>query len=240
MHLSAGLIRTGMGKTIMMLSLILSQISQQPESARRPTLIVCPMSVLGQWCEEITTRSAPRTLRVLQYYGPDRIKDPDAIRSYDVVVTTYGVLSSEAGVGPCADFSLSDIFAAGLPRDYLFSSTGLLAVHWNRIVLDVRILVSVCVLPLPSPFLQSRVVVFFSVNNRRHITSKINTQKPRVLVSCSRHHIDGVSRALRYKIHWTICMLLFDFCGMNRGAILNGGGKLSRYPTFTVRKCVCA
>ena len=57
-----------MGKTIMMLALILSQkqqlqLQQQEfKKVRRPTLIVCPMSVLGQWYEELTSRSAGGSL----------------------------------------------------------------------------------------------------------------------------------------------------------------------------------
>lgn len=121
----------------MMLGLILKQKAQQPKKARRPTLIVCPMSVLGQWCDEVTSRSASGSLRVLQYYGTDRIKEPVAIQSYDVVVTTYGVLSSEANSGPCAHLTLPEIFAATLPKDHLFADTGLLGVRWDRVILDV-------------------------------------------------------------------------------------------------------
>ncbi|CAG8507063.1 1873_t:CDS:10 [Funneliformis mosseae] len=64
------------------------------------TLIVCPMSLLSQWRDEVKNVSASQTLSVELYYGKQRNWDLKSIRSRkailpDVLVTTYGVLMSE-------------------------------------------------------------------------------------------------------------------------------------------------
>ncbi|GES74249.1 DNA repair protein rad5 [Rhizophagus clarus] len=66
----------------------------------KTTLIVCPMSLLSQWRDEVHNVSAPDTMTVEVYYGKKRNWDLKAIRARkvdlpDVLVTTYGVLMSE-------------------------------------------------------------------------------------------------------------------------------------------------
>jgi hypothetical protein len=77
------------------------------------TLIVCPMSLLGQWREELKSKSKPGSLSVHVFYGGDRARD---FHNHDVVLTTYGVVGSEFhnDTNPC----------------------GLHRVRWERIVLD--------------------------------------------------------------------------------------------------------
>lgn len=65
------------------------------------TLIVCPTSVLRQWSDELhnkVTREAD--LSVLVYYGSNRSKDPLELAKYDVVVTTYAIVSMEVPKQP--------------------------------------------------------------------------------------------------------------------------------------------
>eukprot|EP00178_Gracilaria_changii_P002072 TRINITY_DN13092_c0_g1_i1.p1 TRINITY_DN13092_c0_g1~~TRINITY_DN13092_c0_g1_i1.p1 ORF type:complete len:1313 (+),score=203.21 TRINITY_DN13092_c0_g1_i1:114-3941(+) len=94
----------GLGKTIIVISLIDATIEQARQwrrlspSGRRSdlinsgvTLVVCPVSLLKQWEQECKTR-LHRPLRVLTWYGV-RTKVPSTIASYDVVLTTYGVLA---------------------------------------------------------------------------------------------------------------------------------------------------
>ncbi len=75
----------GLGKTI---QLIAHLLSRSPRSGGRPSLVVCPTSVLGNWQRELR-RFAP-TLKVQRYHGLDR--DDEAIADADVVLTTYGLL----------------------------------------------------------------------------------------------------------------------------------------------------
>lgn len=103
----------GLGKTVQSISLILS-MAKPPISANRhnsknsglnsikTTLVICPLSLLTQWRDEILSK-AP-SLTVLVHHGPKREKNKGAIfESYDVVVTTYEVVTREsqsANLGP--------------------------------------------------------------------------------------------------------------------------------------------
>ncbi|CAL9242169.1 unnamed protein product [Arabidopsis halleri] len=111
----------GLGKTVMTIALILARPGRgNPETedglaadviadnrkrkeshtalttvkAKGGTLIICPMALLSQWKDELETHSKPDTVSVLVYYGGDRTHDAKAIASHDVVLTTYGVLTS--------------------------------------------------------------------------------------------------------------------------------------------------
>ncbi|CAI9787921.1 unnamed protein product [Fraxinus pennsylvanica] len=68
------------------------------------TLIVCPTSVLRQWYDELrnkVTREAD--LSVLVYHGSNRTKDPVELAKYDVVLTTYSIVSMEVPKQPLVD-----------------------------------------------------------------------------------------------------------------------------------------
>lgn len=131
------------------------------------TLIVCPTSVLRQWSDELhnkVTREAD--LSVLVYYGSSRTKDPHELAKYDVVVTTYAIVSMEVPKQPVVNEnddligspykdssscgkrkileSMSDKKSSkskksrkGTDNDLLENSSGPLAqVGWFRVVLD--------------------------------------------------------------------------------------------------------
>ncbi len=97
----------GLGKTIQLIALVLHERRQTVG----PTLVVCPMSVVGNWQREIA-RFAPR-LKVLIHHGSERLTGAQferRARKHDVVVTTYALA--------------------------LRDEAALAAVPWNRIVLD--------------------------------------------------------------------------------------------------------
>jgi len=81
------------------------------------TLVVCPMSVMCQWAQEVSTKVAPNGLKVLTFHGPNRHEvGIEGFRSYDLIITSYNLLISE------------------LKR---YGNASLLfAVHWNRVILD--------------------------------------------------------------------------------------------------------
>ncbi|KAF6150384.1 hypothetical protein GIB67_034083 [Kingdonia uniflora] len=81
-------------------------------------LIVCPMTLLGQWKAEIETHGRQGSLSIYVHYGQSRPKDAKLLAQSDVVLTTYGVLASE--------FSTENAEA----------SEGLYSVRWFRVVLD--------------------------------------------------------------------------------------------------------
>ncbi|GAA2785818.1 DEAD/DEAH box helicase [Kitasatospora sp. CM 4170] len=78
----------GLGKTVQTLALL---ALEQQRGATGPTLLVCPMSLVGNWQRE-AARFAPG-LRVHVHHGADR-SAPD--RSADLVITTYGLVQRDA------------------------------------------------------------------------------------------------------------------------------------------------
>ena len=81
----------GLGKTIQLLSLI---SAQDPGSG--PTLLVCPMSLVGNWQRE-AARFTP-DVRVHVHHGADRLDGESlasALAGADLVITTYGVATRD-------------------------------------------------------------------------------------------------------------------------------------------------
>ncbi|EHK43096.1 hypothetical protein TRIATDRAFT_130946 [Trichoderma atroviride IMI 206040] len=63
----------------------------------KATLIICPLSTITNWDEQIKQHIAPGELSYHIYHGPSRIKDIARLASYDIVLTTYGSVSNELG-----------------------------------------------------------------------------------------------------------------------------------------------
>ncbi|MGP9693440.1 DEAD/DEAH box helicase [Brachybacterium sp. AOP25-B2-12] len=89
----------GLGKTMQVLALLCREREQAGERAAArigPTLLVCPMSVVGSWQRE-AERFAPH-LRVHVHHGQDRVRDVsflDGVPDVDLVLTTYALLSRD-------------------------------------------------------------------------------------------------------------------------------------------------
>ncbi|KAF4267990.1 hypothetical protein KXX13_007896 [Aspergillus fumigatus] len=85
----------GLGKTIQAIALIVSRPSTDPE--RKPTLIVAPVSLMQQWKREIQKAVKPgrHQLSVYVLHGDKRVVSYRDMKDYDVVLTTFGTLSSE-------------------------------------------------------------------------------------------------------------------------------------------------
>ncbi|MBS7251365.1 MAG: DEAD/DEAH box helicase [Candidatus Freyarchaeota archaeon] len=83
----------GLGKTIQVIALILyGNNGESDRSKRGPTLIICPMSIVGNWHREFQ-RFAP-LLKVMVHHGLDRLSGRDfekEARKHDVVITTYSL-----------------------------------------------------------------------------------------------------------------------------------------------------
>ena len=81
----------GLGKTIQLLSLIAAQ-----PAGSAPTLLVCPMSLVGNWQRE-AARFTPG-LRVHVHHGADRLDGDElaaALGQADLVITSYGVATRD-------------------------------------------------------------------------------------------------------------------------------------------------
>lgn len=87
----------GLGKTVQLITYMLHTVTVL--QIDKPTLIVCPTSVVGNWQKELT-RFAP-DLEVYTHYGPRRLKGEDLI-SYvatqrpHVILSTYGTVTQDA------------------------------------------------------------------------------------------------------------------------------------------------
>ncbi|MET7420730.1 DEAD/DEAH box helicase [Dactylosporangium sp. NPDC005555] len=94
----------GLGKTVQLLALL-------ARDAPGPTLLVCPMSLVGNWQRE-AAKFAPG-LRVHVHHGAERARGADfraAVAASDVVITTYSIAARDA--------------------------TALKSLSWHRLVLD--------------------------------------------------------------------------------------------------------
>jgi SNF2 family DNA or RNA helicase len=84
----------GLGKTVQLLAL---EALNRAHGKRPPTLLICPMSVVGNWQRE-AARFTPE-LSVHVHHGADRL-DGDALReaveSHDLVLTTYALAARDA------------------------------------------------------------------------------------------------------------------------------------------------
>ncbi|KAL1860404.1 hypothetical protein VTK73DRAFT_7359 [Phialemonium thermophilum] len=83
----------GLGKTLQVISLILT-------GGKGNTLIVAPVSVMGNWEQQIRRHVLEQFApRVLLYHGASRQYAADSLQEYDVVITSYGTLSNESPHG---------------------------------------------------------------------------------------------------------------------------------------------
>ncbi len=83
----------GLGKTIQLLALL---VLERQNSKQNPTLLVCPMSVVGNWQRE-ATKFAP-SLKVQIHHGVERLTDKEFIeeaKKVDLVITTYGLATRD-------------------------------------------------------------------------------------------------------------------------------------------------
>ncbi|MEF8825675.1 MAG: DEAD/DEAH box helicase [Halapricum sp.] len=84
----------GLGKTIQVLARLVAERTDTNSSGT--TLVVCPLSVVGNWKHE-THEFAPQ-LDVYVHHGTDRKSGEtlaDALAAHDVIVTTYGVVRND-------------------------------------------------------------------------------------------------------------------------------------------------
>ena len=92
----------GLGKTLQAISLLTTLTE-----SRLPSLVVCPASLVENWRRE-TARFAPH-LRVFIHHGSQRLADDTHLKSFDVVITSYGTLARDRD--RFADFTFAALIA---------------------------------------------------------------------------------------------------------------------------------
>ncbi|MCJ1474455.1 hypothetical protein MMC13_003113 [Lambiella insularis] len=103
----------GLGKTLSILSLIVGSLDQASEWAKeippspatgegsalhrnsKSTLLVAPLSVVANWEEQIAAHIMPQTISCYIYHGNNRSQDIEELAEYDIIITTYSIVSSE-------------------------------------------------------------------------------------------------------------------------------------------------
>jgi hypothetical protein len=84
----------GLGKTVQLLALEVAHRAEDP--AGGPTLLLCPMSLVGNWQREAARFAA--SLRVYAHHGPQRLHKGDLaakLGEADLVVTTYATATRD-------------------------------------------------------------------------------------------------------------------------------------------------
>lgn len=101
----------GLGKTLSILALIVGSFQEAKEWEEQPcpemdgekalirnsktTLLVSPLSTVANWEDQIANHIKPQTLKYYVYHGGNRVRDIDELAEYDIVITTYSIVSSE-------------------------------------------------------------------------------------------------------------------------------------------------
>ncbi|MCL0069766.1 DEAD/DEAH box helicase [Dehalococcoidia bacterium] len=83
----------GLGKTIQFIALMLHErAGLRKESWPGPTLLICPMSVVGNWKKEVERFGPP--LKVMVHHGADRLSGKAferEVKKHDLVISTYAL-----------------------------------------------------------------------------------------------------------------------------------------------------
>ena len=122
----------GLGKTIMSLGLLSANPALAATKLKAPrapakvssrgTLVVCAVSLVGQWVEEAKSKLTDSNTKIYAYHGSNRKRDVGFLSKQDIVVTTYSTLASDAGY-----------WANKSGASYV---APLESIDWHRIILD--------------------------------------------------------------------------------------------------------
>ncbi|KAI8816717.1 SNF2 family N-terminal domain-containing protein [Fimicolochytrium jonesii] len=127
----------GLGKTVMLIALLLLHRYEKPGTAPQSnkeiipsasTLVITPSAILEQWVSELG-RHAP-SLGVTVYDGNESVSPTD-LSSYDIVLTTYDTLRKDLNAA-MPDNERPRRHARAHPR----RKSPLMGLHWFRVVLD--------------------------------------------------------------------------------------------------------
>ena len=101
----------GLGKTLSILALVVGSFNDAKQWGSQPapemdgdkalsrnaktTLLVAPLSTLANWEDQIAAHVKPGTLQYYVYHGANRTSDLNHLAKYDMVITTYSIVSSD-------------------------------------------------------------------------------------------------------------------------------------------------
>jgi TATA-binding protein-associated factor len=90
----------GLGKTLQCICIIASDHSQKRNekcSSHQPSIVVCPPTLTGHWCYEVSKFCENNCLSVLQYSGNpgERLRMQTRVHQYDLVISSYEVVRND-------------------------------------------------------------------------------------------------------------------------------------------------
>lgn len=105
--------------------------ARKAPSAGQVTLVVAPMSLVGQWRNELERASKAGSLSVMLYYAEGKADLMGRLEggSVDVVITSYGTLVSEYK-------RFTDLGGSAASASKVTKAAPLYAVDWLRVILD--------------------------------------------------------------------------------------------------------
>jgi len=115
---------------VLTVQMIATMAMNQPdaEEQHRTTLIVVPAALLLQWKDEIESKTN-NMFTVHIHHGRDKLKSVKALRSKDVIITTYHTLNT--------DFTIPSEVASHEELQWLLDNGGVLSrMKWYRVILD--------------------------------------------------------------------------------------------------------
>jgi SNF2 family DNA or RNA helicase len=90
----------GLGKTLQVIAVLTDRISR----GTRPSLVICPVTIIDNWCRELERFSS--RLRFNVHLGSGRARYPGAFRDIDVVFTSYETAVNDLGLFLMIDWDL--------------------------------------------------------------------------------------------------------------------------------------
>jgi len=88
------------------------------------TLVVCPVSLVGQWSSEARDKLADKAVKIYEYHGSNRKRRAEELCQYDIVITTYETLGKD----------MSTYEPSRCRADNM--RPPLLQLNWHRIIFD--------------------------------------------------------------------------------------------------------
>ncbi len=92
----------GLGKTLQALALLAAVQASTKKHERRPALVVAPASLLENWRRE-AARFVP-SFKVFVHHRSERLEKPEAMASFDIILTSYGTVVRDEGLFQASAF----------------------------------------------------------------------------------------------------------------------------------------
>ncbi|MHB2037458.1 MAG: DEAD/DEAH box helicase [Nitrososphaerales archaeon] len=144
----------GLGKTIQFIALLLRYREEESRRSKKPSLLICPTSIVGNWKRELE-RFSP-SIRALIHHGSARISDAvefaKSAKNFDVVISTYSLIQRDV-----------DLLSAIEWRTVVLDEAQNVKNHWTKQAQAVRKLKSEHRVALTGTPIENRLSELWSI-----------------------------------------------------------------------------